>query len=959
MMEMYAVDPDTLPEQEFIQAENPVTARITQAWYLRERDCARARQLADAKELHKLPQWAQLDSAGQQNLHARQLLIQGSIHHLATEVDTAADEIEQALSLFQAQNDLLGCGDACFCLASVWHDKFQKHLREACLLQAREYWAQAGNPQRVALASARILHYLAFRDQEQTQRELQDLAGMDEALLPEVRAWLDSARGVVAVFCGNPANAIQHFMQAFADAHESGQIRHAIVCAGNAADAFATLGDLHASLEWCEYALDLARKSGMRIMLSSALIQIGNTLRLLGRLPEAHNILQEAMQAMQATPNSPTALICMQYLGELALDMGQPELALEHFARLAPSLSVQDSAQMLLRMWRGQAKALSLLGQIEAAVQKLEEACTLATNQHATNEQIELFCIYASLYQHHPLPDPPAMQARNARLHWLLQALALGATMKDFIVPPQLLDMVAAAYADCEEYAQAYHYATAAAKAREEQHLLDANNRAMAMEMRHTTETARAEARHHRELAQTESERACALQEASHTLETLGLIGREITACLNTDTVFAALDRHVTRLLDTTAFCVYLLTVDGRNLRCAYAQELGQLMHFSPVAVDSPTSLNARCARERKDIFINAAEDEDDNTVIPGTLNTLSLLFTPLKIGERLLGVMSIQSIHPHAYGERERSIFSTLSAYGAIALDNAAAYALAEQERQAADRAREQADLALCELRLTQAKLVQSEKMASLGRLVAGVAHELNTPLGNGLVAISGLGEQLGALRTSLSSHMSRHALEENLTEMQEMAQFVQKSLERGASLVQTFKQLAVEQSGARRQVFQLHEVLEPVLLSLQNRMHATPWQLRTTTLPEVQMNSFPDALADVLTRLAENALVHGFAGRSSGTLAIYCKQGGHTGLRILVQDDGNGIAAADLGKVFDPFFTTQFGKGSSGLGLHIAHNEVTQVLGGTLTVFSTPGKGCEFEIDLPLVAPYNDRLD
>ena len=962
-MELFALDEDVA---QLSAGLTPVSGKpglpllVTLAWQMRERDYKLTSQLiAQAESL--LAEGGPVPAAAGETarLEARLQLIRGVLLTLQSELDAAEQLIQHALRQFELAGDLTGSGDARYCLASVWQDRGDAKQRDQFLQLAIADFTAVQDTTRVDFCRARLLHYAAFRDVIGTKVQLASQFDPAKNWPTIVNAWLESARAVVAIFSGDPASAIKNFLKAWSAARATGQIRQAIIAASNASDSFATLGDLNAALEWDEQALELARSNGLPSMMGSALIQTGNILRLLGRHQDAKSTLQEAQSAMAGFANSSTYSISLQYMGELKLDMGDPQAALEQFDQVEQRVSVADSPQMILRCWRGQADALCRLAQPQAALQKVAAALALAQAESSTDEQIKLLRIYAELHRCHPLPPPDGMLAPSAELHYLHLALAVAKTIEGYILSAELLDEVANAWASCGDFREAFIHAQQAASARDNKRLLEANNRAIAMQVRHDTERAHLDAEHHRQLAETESKRAAMLQEASGTLETLGLIGREITASLNAEAVFSALYRHVNQLLDATSFCVYLLEPGGMVLNGVFGIELGQLIELGQRDLSDPASFAARCAREKQEIFVDSGPEADDGEIMPGTLDTISLLFTPLMIGERLLGVMSIQSVRPHAYGERERSIFRTLCAYGAIGLDNAAAYALAESARQQADNARQQADQALTELRLAQAKLVQSEKMASLGRLVAGVAHELNTPLGNGLVAITTLRDQLHSFQRSANEHgIKRHVFDNFLINVEQASGIVLKSLDRGARLVHSFKQLAVAQSGARRQRFALNEVINRVLVDFEPRLEGTPYQLTESIPVDLQLNSFPDALSEVLSRLLDNALVHGFEGRNHGQIRIRCKLGGMAGLRILVQDDGNGIAEADQAKVFDPFFTTHFGQGSSGLGLHIAHNTVTQILGGTLTVFSQAGEGCEFEIDLPLVAPNSERV-
>ncbi len=165
------------------------------------------------------------------------------------------------------------------------------------------------------------------------------------------------------------------------------------------------------------------------------------------------------------------------------------------------------------------------------------------------------------------------------------------------------------------------------------------------------------------------------IEQALDNLAVLGDIGREITATLDETAIFQTLDRHVHDLLDASTFSIYLLDEDGKGLTSALRMEGGQALPVFHIEMDDPTRNTARCARERRELHIELEPDAISPTHIPGTLRSLSMLFAPLAIGDRLLGVMTIQSPQQHAYGERERLVFRTLCAYGAIALDNAAAY--------------------------------------------------------------------------------------------------------------------------------------------------------------------------------------------------------------------------------------------------------------------------------------------
>lgn len=248
--------------------------------------------------------------------------------------------------------------------------------------------------------------------------------------------------------------------------------------------------------------------------------------------------------------------------------------------------------------------------------------------------------------------------------------------------------------------------------------------------------------------------------------------------------------------------------------------------------------------------------------------------------------------------------------------------------------------------------ELVQAEKMASLGSLVAGVAHELNTPIGNALVsasALSDLSTEFG--QRYARGDLRRSSLEEYVRQCQEGSMLTQRSLLRASELVQSFKQVAVDQSSERRRRFDLAATLHEIVETLRPNVKEQPWQIALDVPSGITMDSYPGPLGQVLINLVMNALLHAFEGRASGRVLLQAKvpEGGI--LVLSCQDDGCGIAPENMPRVFDPFFTTRLGQGGSGLGLSIVYQLVTQVLQGEISVQSSVGHGTVFTLRMPLV--------
>lgn len=269
---------------------------------------------------------------------------------------------------------------------------------------------------------------------------------------------------------------------------------------------------------------------------------------------------------------------------------------------------------------------------------------------------------------------------------------------------------------------------------------------------------------------------------------------------------------------------------------------------------------------------------------------------------------------------------------------------------------AKTRAEKALQRLQLAQADLVEAEKMASLGQLVAGVAHEINTPVGIAYTASSHLGDRTRGLREQLASGgLRRSDFEDYLHTAEEAARLVGGNLERAAELIRSFKQVSVDRSSDGRRAFRLDEVIHAIVDSLSPGWKRRPLELDVVCPPGLVMDSFPGALGQVLANLVQNALLHAFAAEDSGQMRLLVEVLDADTLELRVEDDGIGIAEAHRERVFEPFFTTRRGQGGSGLGLHIAYNLVSQKLDGTIRVESPgpSGRGCAFVLRLPRRAP------
>jgi two-component system, sensor histidine kinase and response regulator len=255
--------------------------------------------------------------------------------------------------------------------------------------------------------------------------------------------------------------------------------------------------------------------------------------------------------------------------------------------------------------------------------------------------------------------------------------------------------------------------------------------------------------------------------------------------------------------------------------------------------------------------------------------------------------------------------------------------------------------------LQQTQNDLVNAEKLASLGSLVAGVSHELNTPIGNALTTASTMHDDAKELqKIVVEGGVRRSTLDGFLQRNVDMSSLLVRSCNRAAHLISSFKQVAVDQTSEHQREFDVSTLIEDNIASLQPSFKGAAWSIEIDAPRGIICDSYPGPLGQVLVNLIQNASIHAFDTKKNGRLSVTarCAAGA---VEIVVKDDGDGMTQENLIRIFDPFFTTKLGKGGSGLGLAICRNIVTGVLGGQLTATSELGVGSQFTLRFPIVAP------
>lgn len=431
--------------------------------------------------------------------------------------------------------------------------------------------------------------------------------------------------------------------------------------------------------------------------------------------------------------------------------------------------------------------------------------------------------------------------------------------------------------------------------------------------------------------AEVERQREAA--EAAHRdIGVLSDMGRDLMASLDVDAIHRTLCRSVWALMPVRRVELLRLLPDRRAV-CVNAWD-----GYPPVAtqrtcaLDDATLLASRCIQEGQALRLqrqSAARALAPD--VPGWAG--SVLAVPLVAERQVIGAIIVHAEPDGAQTATHLAMLRSLAGYVAGALCNAEAYQ---------------------RLQMAQARLVEREKMAALGSLVAGVAHELNTPLGNSVLLASMLKARADRFATAAAA--GTVPADESLRfcrAASEASTLLLHSLESAATLVRSFKQVAVDQTAANRRLFDLARLCDELAATFANRLRPQRHRLLVEVEPGLELDSHPGALSQVIGNLLVNALEHAFDGREGGVLRLQARRGEAGVVQLRFSDDGAGIAPEHLPHVFEPFYTTRLGRGGSGLGLHICWNIVTSLLGGHIVVRSEPAGGTHFEITIPSVAP------
>jgi diguanylate cyclase (GGDEF)-like protein len=675
-MKLFVTDSD-MPALEAAAASASKQRRslhvVELAWHLRQRDPQRAKTLVTEIE----PMLSGLESRLHDQTVARIELLRAELCIGSGEIAAALTHAQNAQAAFKTLEDRVGFSDTAFTLSAIANEHGAREEVSAALeeaaLQARivgdETRADTFEASRAALecyagsqpAEARWGEFIATA-----------LRHADRA----VQAWAHEFLAAAAFERGEVRDCVEFYIKVIEDFRQTGQLRRSIVCACNLAASLSNINDHAGALEWLSDALEVARRMEAPRSIGACLIQTAHTLSELGKASAAREHILDAQRTLSNLPPNRSHAILLQVLGDTHLAMGEGEKALAYYKEQGEFAILRLGLLHQVIALRGQVEALSALDRPKDALDVAQSALALVRLQGNSLVESELLEAVAMIHLRHQLPAPEGSPWRNAGLHYLHMALDATKAVANAAPRSRLLRSLAEQHAQAGEFQLAYEYSDQASRAHEREQSESTTQRALALDVRHQLQQARALVEHHTELAKAEARRAEALASNSDTLLRLSVMGQEITAQLDLSHVLLALNRNVQGLLDASTFMVFLLDAKQSGLRCVFGVEDGQAVPSFTIPLNELDSPVAECARTGLDI-LREREATDDSTqpADKGTSPPLSALFAPLLVAGRQVGVITLQSRRMHAYAERERMILRALCAYGAIALENARVY--------------------------------------------------------------------------------------------------------------------------------------------------------------------------------------------------------------------------------------------------------------------------------------------
>ncbi|MGM9482751.1 ATP-binding protein [Roseateles sp. NT4] len=826
-------------------------------------------------------------------LQARRALVEGELALAALQLDTASAWARRALAAMP--DDAAVQADVAFLRYWISDDGGDGQV---------QVWAEAmreaarDEPRRRLLALCLLANRALLMDNVRADAEWApllptDTAGLTSDCVAAVAAYHGLRAAIGADFDGHQA----WLPQAYEAAVDAGHARRALTVISNMAYALIQANQYDLALSWLQRGLQQLHGTGLPLQRALLQARSADVLRHLGQLDAASDQIRQALECFADGGSQRGLAICLNVLGSIELDRGDLAASLAAHQRLGELARLSQATELIIVAGNGMARTLLALARAPEALVEIDAVLEVARRQAAHMHVAVALGVRAEVLAALPQRQHEALEAFE-------QALALGRSLPNFQTEARLLEAAARTHAAVGHYEQAYGLAADALAARERNFNNEIAKSTRGLREQHELERAAAENEHLRRQGEL-------LKRHLEELQGLSVIGQEIATAAEAARVLTVLARHVFQALQPAGLAVSLLD-ERRQLRCAHAEP--------PSRADDGQTAQAQALREARELH---------EGVQSGRARACHL---PLCVAGQALGVLSVWAGEA-GLGERELLVLRALAGYGAIALANVQTYQHLSQVQQ---------------------RLMQQERHAALGALVAGVSHELNTPIGNCLLVSDSLIDELRKTGAALEGGtLGRRALNAALAQQNDGLQIVRAGMQTAARLISSFKQVAVDQGSEARRRFALAQVVDSTVQTLQVALRRAGVSVEQVVPAELALDGFPGSLSQALMILVNNAMAHAFDGRTGGRVRIDAEAAEPGWMLLRVSDDGCGMNDAVRRRVFEPFFTTKFGQGGSGLGLSICHNLVNRVLGGEIDVQSRPGEGSRFLLRLPAQAP------
>lgn len=941
-MNLFATDKEVVQLE--IQLSNALVSnrihlQMQLAWALRQRDYARTQQLSNTiyEQLNEIeaninntnaPVRLPLETI--KSYRTRLTLIKAEYLWLTLDINRAEQSALEAIMAFGDNQDWLGCADAHWLLFWIYKDcgtleQQNYHLDKMidAAIEGRDIVrSDIGN----ALSASRTVALSSKKIDRDLKDYLESIASDNESVSA---MWANEFFATIEYRKNNPNQALLYLAKAYKNGIESGQLHFAIVIANWAAKIFKEHNEFNNAIDWLQNTLDFSRQLNWPRAIAVCLINMAQSLRAIKDTVKAITLTDEALTFLAPLQHTPIYAAAIALRADLALESEQYQVAEALFGTLQELATMYELAELNVDALKGQSQALMHLGKPQKAFELAQNALVSSQQSELNKRQIELLITIAEMVNSHAqLADK--IDASTLIEDYLKHALKLNAITPNKATEIRLYQLLASQYERQQNYLEAY---AMSAKALEIKKFEQSNNTILqtdSIKLFQQIDPVGKENKRLKQQALQESARVEDLFNLTATLQKLGEIGQEITLHLTHEGIFSAMQKYVTLFAHVDSFGIFMFDESTQKLVWKLSTEENFIPDQYQFDINDPKIRSCQCFREQKEIERNNLPN-DVVYYLPGTLPTLTSWYFPISTGSKKLGVMTVQSTTSNAFSKNDVLVFRNLSAFAAIGIENANNYA---------------------QLKNTRDQLVHREKLAALGSIVAGVAHELNTPIGNGLLLATSLGEKSVEINQKIASNaIKRTELSNYLTECQEASTLIVRSLQTAADLVMSFKQVSIDQTSEKQRPFNLKKLIEDVVATVKKQFIQKNISIDLDGVASLDMTSFPGPLGRVIMNLMQNALVHAFENRAKGCIKIECRLQENDRIELIFSDDGNGIAADHLDKIFNPFFTTKLGTGGSGLGLNISYNIIKTMLQGDIRVESQVNVGTTFTLDLPRV--------